>query len=127
MGYSVLIVDDERDAVDAMKMYLDLQGFDVRVAYSGQAGVGAVQEAKPDLILLDIAMPGMDGWQTLKRMKESTPDLRVVIVTGSVPDRELEEQVKQEGAVGILTKPIQIQELAPTIRSFIEGGKKSDA
>lgn len=121
--YSLLIVDDERDAVDAMKMYLDLQGFDVRLAYSGSEGVNAAKEAKPDLVLLDLAMPGMDGWQALKLMKESAPDLRVVIVTGSVPDRNLEEQVKQEGAIGILIKPIRISELAPKIRSFIEGGK----
>jgi len=121
--YSLLIVDDERDAVDAMKMYLDLQGFDVRLAYSGSEGVNAAKEAKPDLVLLDLAMPGMDGWQALKLMKESAPDLRVVIVTGSVPDRNLEEQVKQEGAIGILIKPIKIGELASKIRSFIEGGQ----
>ncbi len=123
MSYSVLIVDDERDAVDAMKMYLDLQGFNVRVAYSGQDGVNAATEARPDLVLLDLAMPGMDGWQALKRMKQSAPDLRVVILTGSVPDRNLEEQVKQEGAIGILTKPIQVTELVPKIRSFIDGRK----
>ncbi len=121
--YSLLIVDDERDAVDAMKMYLDLQGFDVRLAYSGSEGVKAAKEAKPDLVLLDLAMPGMDGWQALKLMKQSAPDLRVVIVTGSVPDRNLEEQVKQEGAIGILIKPIKISELASKIRSFIEGGQ----
>ena len=121
--YSLLIVDDERDAVDAMKMYLDLQGFDVRFAYSGSEGVNAAKEDKPDLVLLDLAMPGMDGWQALKLMKESAPDLRVVIVTGSVPDRNLEEQVKQEGAIGILIKPIKIGELASKIRSFIEGGQ----
>ena len=123
MAYSLLIVDDERDAVDAMKMYLDLHGFDVRLAYSGLEGVNAAKEAKPDLVLLDLAMPGMDGWQALKLMKESAPDLRVVILTGSVPDLNLEEQVKQEGAIGILTKPIQIGELAPKIRSFIDGRK----
>lgn len=123
MSYSVLIVDDERDAVDAMKMYLDLQGFSIRLAYSGQEGVNAAKEAKPDLVLLDLAMPGMDGWQALKLMKQSAPDLRVVIVTGSVPDRNLEEQVKQEGAIGILTKPIQIDELAPKIRALIRNEK----
>lgn len=123
MTHSVLIVDDERDAVDALKVYLDGQDFKVRLAYSGSEGLKAVQEAKPDLVLLDLAMPGMDGWQALKLMKASIPDLRVVILTGSVPDRNLEEQVKQAGAIGILTKPIQIDELTPKIRSFIAGGK----
>ncbi len=123
MSYSVLIVDDERDATDALKMYLDLRGFTVRSAYSGQGGIDLVKEAKPDLVLLDLAMPGKDGWQALREMRGLAPDLRVVILTGSVPDRGLEEQAKQEGAIGIITKPIQISELAPKIRSFIEGGK----
>jgi CheY-like chemotaxis protein len=123
MSYSVLIVDDERDATDALKMYLDLQGFTVRSAYSGQGGIDLVKEAKPDLVLLDLAMPGKDGWQALKEMRGLVPDLRVVILTGSVPDRGLEEQAKREGAVGIITKPIPVAELSPKIRSFIDGGK----
>ncbi len=122
MAPSVLIVDDERDAIDAMKMFLDLQGLDIRLAYSGAEGLAAIRQAVPDLVLLDLQMPGgMDGWETLKQMRQIAPDIRVVILTGSVPDRDLEQLVLKEGARGIITKPIQINELAPKIRAFIKG------
>lgn len=122
MAPSVLIVDDERDAIDAMKMFLELHGFDARVAYSGAEGVAAVRQAVPDLVLLDLQMPGgMDGWETLKQMRQIAPNVRVVILTGSVPDRGLEQLALKEGAIGIITKPIQIDELVPKIRSLIDG------
>ncbi len=122
MAPSVLIVDDERDAIDAMKMFLDLQGLDIRLAYSGAEGLAAIRQAVPDLVLLDLQMPGgMDGWETLQQMRQIAPDIRVVILTGSVPDRDLEQLVLKEGARGIITKPIQINELAPKIRAFIKG------
>lgn len=123
MYNSLLLVDDERDTNDALKMFLELKGFTVRVAYSGQEGVAAVRETVPDLVLLDLQMPGMDGWQALKQMKQLAPHVRVVIVTGSVPDRGLEELALQEGAIGIITKPIQVDELTPKIQSFIDGGQ----
>lgn len=123
MSNSLLLVDDERDANESLKMFLELKGFAVRLAYSGEEGIRAVGEALPDLVLLDLQMPGMDGWQTLKQMKQIAPGIQVVILTGSVPDRGLEELVLQEGAIGIITKPIQIDELTPKIRSFIDGRK----
>lgn len=124
MPNSLLIVDDERDANESLKMFLELKGFAVRLAYSGQEGIRAVGEVLPDLVLLDLQMPGgLDGWQTLKQMKQIAPGIQVVILTGSVPDRGLEDLALQEGAIGIITKPIQIDELTPKIRSFIDGGK----
>ena len=121
MGYSVLIVDDEREASESLKMFFELKGFTVRLASSGREGVAAVRESTPDIVLLDLQMPGMDGWQTLQEMREAVPTLRVAIVTGSVPDRGLEEMALKGGAVGIVTKPIKVDELVPKIRAFIEG------
>ncbi len=123
MSDSLLIVDDERDTVDALKLFLEMKGFAVRIAYSGQEGVSAVQEAVPDLVLLDLQMPFMDGWQTLKQMRQIAPNIRVAIVTGSVPDRTIEQRAMQEGAIGIATKPIQIDDLVPKIQEFLQGGK----
>ena len=119
MPQSILIVDDERDANEALKMFLEMRGFSVRCATSGQEGVDAVKEAQPDLVLLDLAMPFMDGWKTLKSMREVSPDLRVSILTGSVPDSDLEEQAKQKGAIGFITKPIQVQGLPAQIKALL--------
>ena len=122
MSISLLIVDDERDTSESLKMFLDLKGFTVRLAFSGQEGVVAVREAVPDLVLLDLQMPGgMDGWQALKQMKQIAPNVRVAIVTGSVPDRGLEELAIKEGAIGIVTKPIRIDDLVPQIQTFLQG------
>lgn len=124
MSDSLLIVDDERDASESLKMLLDLKGFAVRLAFSGSEGVAAVAQAVPDLVLLDLQMPGgMDGWETLKQMHQIAPAIRVVILTGSVADRSLEQLALQEGAVGVITKPIQIEELPPKIRAFMKGEK----
>ena len=122
MANSLLIVDDERDTSEALKMFLEMKGFTVRIAFSGQEGVAAVREAVPDLIMLDLQMPGgMDGWQTLKQMKQVASSVHVVIVTGSTPDRGLEQLAVQEGAIGIITKPISVDELVPKIHSFLQG------
>ncbi len=93
-------------------------------AMSNRKVHAAVRQAKPDLVLLDLQMPGgMDGWEALKQMRQIAPAVRVVILTGRVPDGGLEELALQEGAVGIIPKPIQVDELTPKIRSFIEGGR----
>lgn len=115
----LLLVDDEKDATEALQMFLELRGFEVRLAFSGEKGIEAVREKAPDLVLLDLQMPGMNGWQALQQMRQIAPDLRVVILTGSVPDRELEEKAQQGGALGFITKPIQLEELAPQIQSFL--------
>ncbi len=76
------------------------------------------------ILVRDLQMPGgMDGWETLKQMRQIAPAVRVVILTGSTPDQGLEELVLKEGAIGLLTKPIQIDELAPKIRALIRGEK----
>ena len=124
MADSLLIVDDEKDTSESLKMFLDMKGFTVRIAFSGQEGIAAVRAAVPDLVMLDLQMPGgLDGWQTLKQMKQIASGIRVVIVTGSTPDRGLEELAVQEGAIGIITKPISVDALVPKLQEFLKGGK----
>lgn len=119
---SLLLVDDEKDAIEAMQMYLEMNGYTVRLALSGQEGVEAVKAAVPDLVLLDLQMTGIDGWETLKQMRGIAPNIQVVILTGSVPDRELEEKAASGGALGFITKPIQLDDLVPQIRGFLGKG-----
>lgn len=124
MPSSLLVVDDERDASDGLQGFLELQGFSVRVAYSGEAALAAVHAAVPDLVLLDLLMPGWDGWETLRRLREVAPTVRVVILTGGLPDRDVERQALKAGAMGILTKPLPIDELPGKIRGFLAGGAR---
>ena len=120
MPYSILIVDDERDANEALKMFLEMRDFNVRLSFSGQEGIAAVRQAVPDLVLLDLQMPGIDGWETLKQMLQIAPGVRVVILTGSLPDRDLEQLALQEGAIGVITKPVEVNDLIPRIKGFLQ-------
>jgi len=79
----VLVVDDEPDMVDILKHLLSNAGFDVSAAYSGKECLEKVSKADYDLIVLDIRMPQMDGWTTLRKMKEKgvTDKTKVIILT----------------------------------------------
>lgn len=120
---SLLLVDDERDASEALRGYLESCGFTARAVFSGQEGIAAVKELRPDLVLLDLQMTGMDGWQTLLKMREIAPDIRVVILTGSTPDRSMEEKARTGGALGFITKPIPLNDLVPKIQGFLASGR----
>jgi CheY-like chemotaxis protein/two-component sensor histidine kinase len=79
-GYRLLIVDDNRDAANSLAVLLELQGHEVQVAYSGLAALEMSKTYTPDLVFMDIGMPGMDGYETARRMREQ-PDLGSVVLT----------------------------------------------
>ncbi len=118
---SLLIVDDEVEACESLKFFLEMKDWKVRTAHDGLSGINAVREFVPDLVLLDIQFKGgMDGWGALKEMKKITPYIKVLILTGSVQEAGLEQQVKESGALGLITKPIPIDTLEPTLHSYIQ-------
>ena len=122
---SLLIVDDEREACEGLQQFLALQGFLVRGVFSGEAGVAAVQAATPDLVLLDLQMPGIDGWETLARMRAIVPALRVVILTGSLSDPRVGRMTQQGKILGFLEKPLPIEDLPRRIRAFLSAAQPS--
>ena len=69
-GNRLLVVDDNQDAADSLAMLLRLQGHDVRVAHSGQAALEMTKAYRPDLVFLDIGMPGMDGYEVARRLRQ---------------------------------------------------------
>jgi CheY-like chemotaxis protein len=75
----VLVVDDDRDVADSLVLLLRCWGLDVHVAYSGEAALTAVTELRPDLALMDIGMPGMDGCETARRMRK-LPEARDLVI-----------------------------------------------
>jgi len=111
-GKTVLIVDDDEDAIELLKNYIG-NDFNVIVAKSGEDALRVAKERKPDLILLDIVMPGMDGWEVLKRLKSDrdTADIPVVIVSIVAEKRK----GLYLGAVDCLTKPVSKEELLYTL------------
>ncbi len=116
---SVLVVDDEDSTCKALVRIEEGFGCRVRQATSGAKGLEFVEEEVPDLILLDIMMPGMNAPQFLKRLRETHPDLPVVIVTG-YPDSNLMKQAMNYAPVMLLGKPVDAGLLERTLRLLVD-------
>ena len=113
-GSKVLLVDDEREFVETLAMRLETRGFTVSVAETGELAVEKAQEQSFDAILLDLAMPGMDGIDTLKRLRELNPDSQVVLLTGRATVKKATEAMRL-GALDLLEKPVDIEVLVEKI------------
>ena len=88
MSKKVLVVDDEGDIVQFVRLCLEREGFDVSTACSGRDALNHVAFDKPDLIVLDWTMPGMDGLEVVKQLRENeaTANIRIMIMSANVPD-----------------------------------------
>jgi len=98
-------VDDHQDQADSAAMLLRLHGHDVRAAYSPAEALAKVAEGPPDLILMDVGLPGKNGLDLGKEIKRSHPAVRIVVVTGFGQD-ELVRASKEAGFSGHLLKPV---------------------
>jgi len=105
----ILIVDDEPEIVHLLKYYLSSKGYNVVGALNGEEALSILEKEKPDLILLDLMMPGIKGTEVAKIVKEKYPNIKVIIVTG-YPD-ESQNLLKDAKPDSIIVKPLKIQEL----------------
>jgi CheY-like chemotaxis protein len=120
-GEKVLIVDDEDDIRELARISLErVGGLEVVVASSGEEGVAMATSEQPDAVLLDAMMPGIDGPQTLERLKANaaTAQIPVVFLTGSVQEFE-RDRFTALGAVAILPKPFDPMTLAKDLRACL--------
>ncbi|MHC1725628.1 MAG: response regulator [Syntrophobacteraceae bacterium] len=117
--FSLLLVDDEQEFVKALAERLEMRGFRARFALNGERALKMIQDEVPDLVILDLNMPGMDGMEVLRHIKRDSPQVQVIILTahGSQKDRELGLQL---GAFEQLQKPVQIEDLVRTMKEAYE-------
>ena len=106
----VLIVDDEKMVRNALSDLLRKKGFDVASAESGPQALETFPAFNPDVVLLDILMPGMNGIEVLKQIKPMNPDVCVIILT-AVKDLTIARDAMQQGANDYLTKPFKYEQL----------------
>ncbi|MCW8799524.1 MAG: response regulator [Desulfobacter sp.] len=110
----ILIVDDEKDFVEMFSLRLTRQGEKVSVAYSGQEALDLLEKTKIDVVILDIRMPGMDGIETLKKIKSSYPLVEVIMLTGHGSTETAVEGMK-EGAFDYLLKPADFEDISEKV------------
>jgi len=118
----VLIVDDSPTEASRMKSMLSRHGYDVLEAENGEEGVAKAKAELPDIVLMDIVMPGINGFQATRQLSrnEATSAIPVVIVT--TKDQETDRVWgKRQGAKGYLTKPLEEKLLMSTIRDVLSG------
>ena len=108
-----MIVDDEEIIQSVLSSILKQLGYRTVQALNGMEALGLLAEGEVDIdvILLDMVMPGLSGWQTFKKIRESWPEIPVVIVTGYADERETSE-ILSEGLAGFIEKPFKASQIA---------------
>ena len=106
----ILLLDDEVEFGSALAERLRLRGYDAKTVSQAEKALEIIQRAAPDIVLLDFRMPGMDGLEVLKIIKEKNPSVEVIMLTGHGDVQSVEEGMKS-GAFDYIIKPVDIGEL----------------
>jgi len=124
----ILLVDDEPEFVSMLQMRLEANRYDVVTANDGREGLQKIAEENPDLVLLDVMMPGMDGFEVLEKLRKSpsTKYLPVVLLTARGESSSIFKG-QELGATDYLTKPCASEDLLAVIRKHIGGGAPPSA
>ena len=126
-GPLVLLVDDDEKVRELVRVNLEFEGYVVREAASAEEGLAAIEEAKPDLILLDVMMPHVDGWEMLRRVQEQygAGAIPVVMFSGKV-DEQAQALAASSGAQGFVGKPFDLQHLIDQTKQHRSRLSRSD-
>ena len=118
MTIKVLLVDDEEDFVDALAQRLEVRDFDVTTALNGTDALERTEDTEIDLVILDVQMPGVDGLEVLRQIKQRKPLIEVIMLTGHATVQTAIDGMKL-GAFDFLVKPTETEELVEKInRAF---------
>jgi excisionase family DNA binding protein len=119
-GPLVLVVDDDPQVRELVRANLELEGYTVREAGSATEGLAALEERAPDLILLDVMMPQMDGWEMLRRVQErhGIGSIPVVMFSGKL-DARTQAQATERGAQAFVGKPFDLQALLDQTKQIV--------
>ena len=117
MAVSVLIVEDDRNIAELLQMYLEKEGYAVTVAHDGGEGLAKFRAIRPDLVLLDVMMPVMDGWTLCRTIRQETQTPVIMLTAKS----EIDDKVTglKSGADDYITKPFEMREVLARIEAVL--------
>ncbi|MDL1966333.1 MAG: response regulator [Candidatus Desulfofervidus auxilii] len=111
----ILLVDDEKEFVTTLAERLQMRDLNLNIALNGEQALKIVKDEIPDVMILDLRMPGIDGIEVLRRVRKAYPEVKVIILTGHGTKKD-EEEAKRLGAFDYLKKPVDIYTLIETIK-----------
>lgn len=120
MNKKILLVEDEKNVILGVRTCLDAVGYGVEIVEDGQAALDAVQREHPDLILLDLLLPKLSGFEVLKALKAdgATKDIPVIVLTAKAEEED-RQRALDLGATNYMTKPFKPQELWDLLRKYL--------
>jgi two-component system, cell cycle response regulator DivK len=123
MTHVILVVEDNERNLKLLRDVLEYAGYDVRVARTAEDGIALAVKDPPDLVLMDLQLPGIDGTEALRRLRENqrTADIPVVAVTAQAMKQD-RERALDAGFNGYVTKPISVRAFPDQVRRFLSGG-----
>ena len=121
----ILCIEDEQEMIDLIRLILGRRGFDVRGANNGEEGLKIIQNDHPDLVLLDLMMPDMDGWEVYQHMKsdEATKNIPVIVVTARAQSIDKVLGLHIAKVDDYIAKPFSPQELLNSVDNVLAGKK----
>jgi CheY-like chemotaxis protein len=123
MNHVILVVEDNERNLKLVRDVLEYVGYDVRVARTAEDGIALAIKEPPDLVLMDLQLPGIDGMEALRRLRENqrTADIPVVAVTAQAMKQD-RERALEAGFNGYIEKPISVRAFPDQVRSFLSAG-----
>jgi two-component system OmpR family response regulator len=121
--WKVLLVDDEVEFVTTLAERLELRGIDASLATDGAEALKRIEADRPQVVVLDVLMPGLGGLAVLDRIKKMDPEIKVILLTGRGSDEASDQKIPQ-GAFDYLIKPVNIDELIERMRQALGDPKR---
>jgi CheY-like chemotaxis protein len=110
----ILVIDDQPTVAEVVAEVLAVQGHEALVAGSGEEGLRLIEQGPPDAVFLDVVMPGIDGIETLRRIRATRPDLPVILLSGTVTEKQI-EAARRLGVTDVLHKPAPFAHFADAL------------
>ena len=114
--FKVLLVDDEEEFVKTLGERLEMRGIEPSTAFTGEAALKRIEQEQPDIMVLDIKMPGIDGMEVLRRVRKAYPRIQVIMLTAHGSDKDKDE-AERLGAFAYMRKPVDLELLTNTMRA----------